>query len=184
MIIHGNDPATEPSFTLRNRIARALWSTVWLCLVRPSPRPFHGWRAFWIRLFGAEIGGDVHIYPNVKIWAPWQLRVGNRVGIADGVTLYNMATIEISDDCVISQGAHLCCGSHDIESVNFQLTAKPITIESNVWICAEAFIGPGVTIPEGCVIAARAVVTKSPASCWLVMAGNPAVQKKIRGVRP
>lgn len=180
MIVQGNDPATQASFSLGNRIARAIWGVVWLLLIRPSPRPFHRWRAFWLRLFGAKLGHDVHVYPNVKVWAPWQLVIGNRVGIADGVTLYNMAPMHIGDDCVLSQGAHLCGGSHDIESINFQLIAAPIKLESHVWICAEAFVGPGVIIAKGCVLGARGVAMKSIHQPWSVWAGNPAVFRKSR----
>lgn len=180
MIVQGNDPATQASFSLGNRVARAVWGLAWALFVRPSPRPLHAWRAFWLKLFGAKLGHDVHVYPTVKIWAPWQLTIGNRVGIADGVTLYNMAPMTISDDCVVSQGAHLCGGSHDIDSVNFQLVAAPITLKRRVWICAEAFVGPGVTIAEGCVLGARAVTTKSIQEPWTVWAGNPAIYRKHR----
>lgn len=180
MIIQGNDPYTQPSFSLGNRLLRALWGVLWLLLFRPSPRPMHVWRRLLLRLFGAKIGQHVHVYPNVKVWAPWQLIVGNKVGIADGVTLYNMAQIEIADDCVVSQGAHLCCGTHHIDSANFQLVAKPIKLEKNVWVCAEAFVGPGVTIAEGCVLGARAVVVKSIDAPYSVWVGNPAVMKRMR----
>jgi putative colanic acid biosynthesis acetyltransferase WcaF len=180
MIIQGSDPYTQASFSLGNRVMRALWGVVWLLFFRPSPRLLHAWRRLLLRLFGAKLGRHVNVYPNVKIWAPWQLIIGDKVGIADGVTLYNMALMEIGDCCVVSQGAHLCGGTHDIDSANFQLVAKPIKLEKNVWVCAEAFIGPGVTIAEGCVLGARAVVVKSIAEPWSVWAGNPAVKKKMR----
>jgi putative colanic acid biosynthesis acetyltransferase WcaF len=180
MIIQGNDPYTQPSFSLQNRIMRAIWGVVWLILFRTSPRPFHVWRRFLLRLFGAKLGKHVNVYPTVKIWAPWALDIGNFVGVADGVTLYNMASITIGDYCVISQGAHLCAGSHDIDSSNFQLITKPILLNSYAWVCAEAFVGPGVNIAEGCVLGARAVVVKSIVEPWTVWAGNPAVMKRLR----
>ena len=180
MILQGNNPYTQPSFSLGNRLKRALWGVVWVMFFRPSPRLFHAWRRFILRMFGAKIGKHVNVYPNVKIWAPWSLTIGSFVGIADGVTLYNMAPISIGDHCVVSQGAHLCAGSHDIDSTNFQLIAKPIRFEKNVWVCAEAFVGPGVTIAEGCVLGARAVVVKSINASWSVWAGNPAVMKRMR----
>lgn len=180
MIIQDNDPYTQPSFSLRNRMARALWGVVWLLLFRPSPRPFHAWRRFLLRLFGAKLGKNVNVYPGVNIWAPWLLTIGSRVGIANDVTLYNMALIDIGDNCVVSQGAHLCGGTHDIDSSNFQLQAKPIILKNNVWVCAEVFIGPGVAIAEGCVLGARSVIVKSVHAPWTVWAGNPAVMKRIR----
>lgn len=183
MIIQGNDPTVEPSFSLRNRLARLLWGITWFVAIRPSPRPFHRWRAFWFRLFGARVGKHVHIYPSVKVWAPWKLTIGDRVGIANGVTIYNMAHITLGDRCVVSQGAHLCAGSHDIDSENFQLIAAPIAISPYVWICAEAFVGPGVHIERGCVVGARAVVMKSIPAPWTVWAGNPAIQKRVRSAK-
>jgi len=180
VIVQNNDPYTQPSFSLANRIARAVWGIVWLVLFRTSPRPLHRWRNWLLRIFGAQLGTDVHVYPNVRIWAPWQLQIANRVGIADGVIIYNMAPISIGSNAVISQGSHLCGGTHDIDSRNFQLIAKPISIGDNAWVCAEAFIGPGVSIAEGCVIAARCVVSKTIDEPWTVWAGNPAIKKRSR----
>lgn len=183
MIIQGNDPYTQPSFSLGNRVARAVWGVVWLILFRPSPRPLHSWRRLLLRLFGARLGEHVHVHASVRIWAPWQLTIGDRVGIANGVLLYNMAPMTIGNGCVVSQGAHLCGGSHDIDSSNFQLVAKPIRLENDVWVCADVFVGHGVSIAEGCVLGARAVVMKSILDPWTVWAGNPAVLKKTRPER-
>ena len=180
MIIEDNDPFTQPSFSLGNRLARAAWGVVWVLLFRPSPRPLHAWRRWLLRAFGAQLGQDVHVHADVRIWAPWQLKIGNRVGIGNGVNLYNMVPMEIGDECVISQGAHLCGGSHDIDSPNFQLVARPITLAPNVWICADAFVGLGVRIARGCVVGARAVVVKNIDEPWTVWAGNPAQLKKYR----
>ncbi|MHA7679402.1 LbetaH domain-containing protein [Cupriavidus sp. PET2-C1] len=186
MILQGNDPTTGASFSLGNRIQRQLWHWAWLCLFRPSPRPLHAWRAALLRLFGAQLGAHVHIYPGAKIWAPWNLRVGSHVGVADGVTLYNMAPIVIGDFCVVSQGAHLCTGTHDYNSANFQLVAHPIVLAAHVWICAEAFVSPGVTLAEGAVIAPRAVVSKSLRTPWTVYGGIPAraISTRVRHAKP
>jgi putative colanic acid biosynthesis acetyltransferase WcaF len=180
MILEDNDPFIGPSFSLANRFRRTLWNIVHALLFKTSPRPFHAWRASLLRLFGASIGRDCHVYPLVKIWAPWNLCLGDFVGIADGVTLYCMDKISIGNYAVVSQGAHLCCGSHDYNSHNFQLIAKPIVIHERVWVCAEVFIHPGVVVPEGAVIGARAVVTKSLFEPWSVYAGNPCKQVATR----
>ena len=173
MILQNNDPTVGPSFSLGNRIARALWNTVWLVLFFPSPRPLHFWRRWLLQLFGAQIGHHVHIHGSVRIWAPWQLRIGNFVGIGEGAHLYNMAPLHIGDYCVVSQGAHLCGGSHAIDSPNFQLIARPITLGNHVWVCADAFVGLGVAVAEGCVLGARSVTVKSIVKPWTVWAGNP-----------
>lgn len=183
MIVQGNDPFLQPSFSLKNRCARLIWNLVWIITFRFSPRPFHSWRRLVLKCFGATVGNDVHVYPGVRIWAPWNLEVGDRVGIADGVILYSMDKIKIGRNSVVSQGAHLCGGSHDIKSKNFQLIAAPISIGADAWICAEAFIGPGVTVADGVVVGARGVAVRSIDQPWSVWAGNPCEFKKMRVLR-
>jgi putative colanic acid biosynthesis acetyltransferase WcaF len=180
MMIQGNDPYREPSFSLGHRLKRQLWYVVHALLFRPSPRPLHAWRALLLRMFGARLGQGCHVYPGVKVWAPWNLQLGDFVGVADGVTLYNMARITIGDYAVISQGTHLCGGTHDYNSANFQLVIKPIVIGSRVWLCADSFVGLGVSIADGSVVGARSVVTRSIVEPWCVWAGMPV--KKV-GVR-
>ncbi len=173
-VLRGKDPGTEPSFTFRNRVGRALWGLVYVILFRPSPRPLHRWRAALLSLFGARLGRHVHVCPSARIWAPWNLETGSYVGIGDRAIIYNMATIRLGDRCTVSQSAHLCCGSHDVDSADFQLIAGPIDVEPHVWICAEAFVGMGVRIAEGSVVGARAVVMRDLNSPWTVYAGVPA----------
>src|SRR5262249_10533314 len=88
-IAGATDPFLRPSFPLAHRARRQLWNIVALLLFRPSPRPAHAWRAFLLRLFGAQLGTDCHIYPRAEIWAPWNLRRDDTVGIADGAVIYN-----------------------------------------------------------------------------------------------
>lgn len=173
------DAFTGPCFSLSNRLARALWNGVWFVFCRFSPRPLHGWRAFWLRLFGARLGPGVHIYPGVKIWAPWNLEVGQETGIGEGVNLYNMDRIVLGERVVISQGTHLCTGTHDYEDPRFPLRTAPIRIGNHAWVAAEVFIHPGVVVEEGAVVGARSVVTHHlPA--WKVSAGHPCRPLKDR----
>lgn len=176
MILKGSNPYLGASFSFENRLLRALWGVAYLLLFRISPRPFHAWRVLLLRLFGARVGKGCHVYPSVKVWAPWNLNFGNHVGVADGVILYCMDRISIGDFAVISQGAHLCGATHDYNSANFQLIAKPITIGAYTWVCAEAFVHPGVLVSEGAVVGARAVVIHDLTEPWAVYTGNPCRQ--------
>ncbi len=125
-----------------------------------------------MRLFGARLGNGCHIYSAVRVWAPWKLTCGEHVGVADFAILYNQSDIFLGDRVVVSQGSHLCTGTHDYNTAGFPLFAKPIHVGSDAWIAAECFVMPGITIGEGAVIGARSVVTKDlPA--WTVCAGHP-----------
>ena len=170
---------TGPSFSINNRLARICWNIVYVLFFRISPSPFFGWRKYLLVIFGAKIGEGVHVYPGVKIWAPWNLEIGDYSGIASGVILYSQGKITIGKKVVISQGAHLCAGTHDYTDPGFPLITKPIVIMDHVWIAAEAFIHPGITIGEGAVIGARSVVTKDMPS-WMICAGHPSIPFKKR----
>ena len=181
-ILEGADPYRQSSFSLANRAARIAWNLVYILLFRFTPRLMYSWRAFLLRIFGAKIGKGCHVYPKSIVWAPWNLEMGDCSCIADEVLCYSMARIIIGERSVISQGVRLYTGSHDYESPNFQLYAKPITIGPNVWIAAEAFVMPGVTISEGSVIGARSVVTHDMPA-WTVCAGNPCKSIKQRQIK-
>ncbi len=173
------DTFKEPSFSLGNRIKRLIWGFAYFFLFRYSPKPIHAWRSLILRLFGAKIGKGVHVYPKVTIWAPWNLEVADETGIANGVNLYSQGKIIIGKRVVISQGSHICTGSHDYTQRGFPLFTKDISIGDNVWIAAESFIHPGVVIGEGCVIGARSVVLKDMPE-WMICSGHPCKPLKKR----
>src|SRR4030095_3625742 len=108
--MYNQDTFSGPSFSLSNRMTRVLWTIVSGLFFQFSPKPLHKFRAFLLRLFGAKVGRGVHIYPKVKIWAPWNLVLDDECGVADGVILYSQGQIRIGFRVVISQGAHLAAG--------------------------------------------------------------------------
>jgi len=173
------DTHTGASFSVGNRVMRILWSVAYLLLFKYSPRPLHGWRSFLLKCFGAKVGKGVHVYPGVKIWAPWNLILDDECGIASGVELYSQGLITVGKRAVISQGSYICTGTHDYNDKGFPLYTIPIVIGSNAWVAAGVFIHPGVTIGNGCVIGARSVVTKNMPE-WMVCAGFPCKVLKER----
>jgi putative colanic acid biosynthesis acetyltransferase WcaF len=86
-----------------------------------------------------------------------------------------LGPIDIGRQVTISQGAHLCAGSHDYKRADMPLLKPPITIRDAAWVCADAFIGPNVEIGNLAIVGARAVAMKNvPAGA--IVAGNPARQ--------
>lgn len=126
-----------------------------------------------VRLFGAKTGPDSCYYRSVRIYAPWNLKIVNHVMIGSGVNIYNKGEVSIGENVIISEGAFLCTASHDVTSPTMRLIVRPINIGNNVWIGAKATILPGVTIGEGAVVGACAVVAKDVPP-WSVVVGNPA----------
>lgn len=160
-----------PSFA--NKVRRAIWNIFCVVFYRTVPTPMFFVRRVILRLFGASIAHNARPYPRAKIFAPWNLVMAENSCIANDVQCYNVATITIGKDSIVSQRAHLCSASHDFRSPDFELVASSIEIEEGAWVAAEAFIGPGVAVHKNAVVGARAVVNKSvPAG--VVIAGNPA----------
>ncbi len=171
------DPYKAPAKSLRNRMARFLWQIVYLLLFRTSPRPFHAWRATLLRLFGAKLGSDCHVYPKVVIWAPWNLICEDVVAIADEAIIYNPSPITLKSHCTISQQAYLCSATHDYDDPAFPVISEPITVGCYAWICARATVLLGVTVGEGAVLGLGSVASRN-LEPWTVYAGLPA--KKIK----
>jgi putative colanic acid biosynthesis acetyltransferase WcaF len=165
--------------SLGNKMGRVLWAIVWGTLFRWSPRVMFSWRRLLLRLFGANIGRNARISPSVRIWAPWNLTVGDEAAIAHDVDCYCVAPLNIGRHSTISQYAFLCTASHDISDPHMRLVSAPVTICDQAWVCAGAFIGPGVVIGEGAVTGAMSVVTKD-VEPWTVVVGNPAKVIKKR----
>lgn len=171
-----------PSFSLSHRATRAMWTLTWLLLASWTPPPLHKWRRLLLLLFGAKVARTAAIYGSARIWYPANFAAGDYARVGPRANVYSMAKIVLGNYVTISQGAHLCAGSHDIEDPHFQLVAKPIMVGARAWVAAEAFVGPGVTIGDGAVLGARGCAFRDLAP-WTVYAGNPARPIKTRQLR-
>ena len=171
-----------PSFSLRNRLIRAAWNLAWRLLVSWTPPPLHAWRRFVLRTFGASVAPTAIIHGSARIWLPANLQLGRYAVIGPRTTIYNMSDIVLEDYAMVSQGAHLCTGTHDIEDPYFQLKSRPITIATRAWVAADAFVGPGVRVGEGSVLGARGCTFRD-LEPWTVYTGNPAQEIRKRKIR-
>jgi putative colanic acid biosynthesis acetyltransferase WcaF len=168
--------------TLTNRIGRAAWGVVWLCLFRPTLRPMHRWRAALLRVFGAKLGRSCYIYAGARIWAPWNLVCGDGVGIADGAEIYNPSPVVLGDFAIISQQAYLCGATHDLHDPTFPMISAPIRVGEYAWICARATVQMGLTVGPGAILALGAIATHD-LEPWSIYAGVPARRIKSRPKR-
>lgn len=160
-------------------VRKFAWFLVWNLLYRPSPRRMRKFRVWLLRRFGASVPYTVNLLPSSRVWHPWLLTIGEHACLADGVMVYNLGPVFIGAHTVLSQDAYVCAGTHDYSRSDLPLLRPPITIGAGVWVCAKAFIGPGVTIADNVVVGACAVVTKNvPAD--VIVQGNPAIVVKAR----
>ena len=137
-----------------------------------------------LQLFGARLARDARVYPSAKIWAPWNLTMATKSCLGHDVDCYCVAAIELEADATVSQRSFLCAASHDIHDPERPLVTAPIRISRGAFVFAEAFIGMGVTVGEGAVVAGRAVVVRD-VEAFSIVAGNPAKvvgERRFRGV--
>lgn len=155
------------------KIKRLLWAGIEATFFRLSFHTMNAWRCFLLRLFGAAIGPHCIIRRTVRTYYPWNVRIGELCIIGDDARLYSLGTITIGHRAMISQEAYLCAGTHDHTDPALPLLTPPIEVGADAWICARAFIGPGVKIGEGAIVAACGVAVKN-VEPWTIVGGNPA----------
>jgi putative colanic acid biosynthesis acetyltransferase WcaF len=165
-------------YSSKEFVLRFIWAFIEPVFFSYSPRLFYGWRNLMLKIMGAKIGKGVKIYPSARIMYPWLLEIGEYTTISWDVKVYNLAFSKIGSHTMISQYSHLCGGTHDYRRKDFDLIRTGFTIGDYVWIAADVFIGPGVTVHNKAVVAARAVVVKD-AETNSIVGGNPA---KVMGV--
>jgi putative colanic acid biosynthesis acetyltransferase WcaF len=141
-----------------------LWQVAWFAV---SHLLFQAWwlparfRPVILRAFGAHVGAGCNIRNSVRIHWPWKLTLGDHVWIGEGALLLNLEQITVGSHVCISQDAALCTGSHDVRSPSFEYDNAPITIGDGAWITLRAAVLRGVTVPEGGLAPAGAVVRRA-----------------------
>lgn len=182
----GNEPprvqAQASPWSLREKLGRIAWMYIGSWLFWFSFHNWYAYRAMILRAFGAKIGRGARVRATVHVEIPWHLRLGEDVTVGDHAILYALGPITLGDRTIISQHAHLCAGTHDHTARDFRLLRPPIEVGSDVWIAAEAFVGPDVSIGDRSVVGARSVVMRNlPPD--MICAGHPARPLKPRVIR-
>lgn len=124
--------------------------------------------AFWARLHGLPF-----VHQRARITLPWNLILHHRACLGDRANVYSLGEIEIGAAATVAQEAYLCTGTHQFGSPNLELQTAKITIGDGAFICARAFLLPGVTIGPRAIVGACAVVSRDVPENGRV-AGNPA----------
>jgi len=160
-------------------------------------------RRYWHRLRGADLAPGVIVFPSAKLLRhPRNIDIGadaiikshahlcpcnDRAKVSIGARttigfyslIYASQGISIGDDCMIAPFVYIVDSNHGTAAnkrMNQQPnTTSPVSIGDDVWIGAHAVILAGVTIGDGAIVAAGAVVNGDVAA-GTVVGGVPAKQ--------
>lgn len=114
-------------------------------------------------IYNTKLGKNVVIYGGSEIRSPYNIEIGEGTIIGDDSKLDGRNGIIIGRNVNFSTGVWIWTEQHNPQSAEFSCINEgaPVVIGDRVWISCRAIILPGVTIGEGAVIAAGAVVTKN-----------------------
>jgi virginiamycin A acetyltransferase len=114
------------------------------------------------------------------------IRIGRGTVVHGGCVLKGTSPIAIGRYCAIAEGAHVVSSNHSLRYANMNVALQtrlggddvreskgPVRIGHGVWIADNAIVLSGVTIGNGAVVAAGAVVSRD-VEPFAVVAGSPA----------
>lgn len=125
------------------------------------------------------IGNSVRLESRTRriyfhVWPEGELTLGDGAAVNDGARIECMCAIRIGERVGIAFDAVIIDSDfHAIHDRRMRPPGKPVVIEDDAWVAANAMIFPGVTVGEGAVVAGGAVVRHDVPPFTLV-AGNPA----------
>lgn len=135
--------------------------------------PLHFVRRFSYKLAGISIGKKSTIHMGARFYKPSLISIGEGTIVGDHAFLDGRARLTVGNHTSIASQVMIYNSEHDLSNVSFAAIEAPVKIGDYVFIGPRAIILPGVTIGDGAVVAAGAVVTKDVAP-RMIVGGVPA----------
>ncbi|MBU3010327.1 putative colanic acid biosynthesis acetyltransferase [Polaribacter vadi] len=173
------NPVQTTPFSFKEKVKSHIWKIVNMTIFKLFPNQIKKPRIYLLRLFGAKLSSTVNINRTAKIDHPWNLEMGHLSSLGHKSWAYCLDKITIGEKCCIGEYSFLITGSHNVNSVGFEMVTSPIVINDGCWVTTGVYILPGVTLGKYSVIGAKSLVVKSiePLS---IVGGNPAKYIKKR----
>ena len=164
-------------YVIAHRLQPKILSYDWFKIWGKRLFTFHsliglGWRGWRWQHRGVRLGqmagmGECEVAGDHRL-----LHIGD-FSFVGRASIQLLASVTIGNNAIINDGVTILTGTHDVNHEHCQLHTKPVVIGHYAWICTGALILPGVTVGEGGVVGAGAVVTRD-VPAYTVVAGNPA----------
>jgi acetyltransferase-like isoleucine patch superfamily enzyme len=141
--------------------------------------PSHRVRNALYRRAGLTLPRTSSIHWRAEFYAPERIRVGEHCTIGDAAFLDGRSGLTIGDNVNLGSHVTIYTRQHAVDSPDFAEVGAPVVIKDYAWVSSHSILLPGVTVGEGAVVAAGAVVARS-VPAYTVVAGNPARQVRQR----
>lgn len=118
-------------------------------------------RALMSRLVGYRVDDGFRLFPPVYTDFGKNIKIGKDVFVNSGCCFQDQGGVTLGDGCLVGHNVVFATLDHDKRpGRRGNMTAAPIVVGKDVWIGAHATILKGVTIGDGAIVAAGAVVTR------------------------
>lgn len=144
--------------------------------------PLHSVRNFIWQLAGIKLGCCSTLHTGVRVFDPHNIKIGEGTIIGYACFIDGRDKVEIGDHTDIASEVMIYSQEHDINAEDFAARSEKVKIGNYVFIGPRAIIMPGITIGDGAVVAAGAIVTKDVVP-YTIVGGVPAKeigQRKLK----
>ena len=126
-----------------------------------------------------SVGRNLIVMAGTRFRSIENLVLGNDVQIGYDNFIQAYGGVTIGDNVMTAPGVKIWSVNHNFEDKNVLIANQgvkeaEVIIGNDVWISSNAFILPGVVLPDGVVVSAGSVVGIKAYSSYSILAGNPA----------
>jgi acetyltransferase-like isoleucine patch superfamily enzyme len=167
------------------RLRRDVWADARLrLLAEVGAVPSHRFRAYWYRRAGLTLGPHSSIHWRAEFYAPQTITIGDFTTIGDSAFLDGRSGLRIGANVNLGSHVSIYTRQHDPDDPDFAEVGAPVSVGDYAWLASHCIVLPGVTIGEGAVVAAGAVVTRDVAA-YTMVGGVPAtyIRDRARDLR-
>lgn len=143
-------------------------------------RPLRRWCC---TLIYAKAGKNINVEKGVYFGNGFDLEIGDNSGI--GINCQIHGPVKIGNNVMMGVDVVIISANHRFDRIDIPMNQqghqpdRPVIIGDDVWVGTRAILLPGVSIGDGAIIGAGAVVTKDVPP-YAISAGNPASVIKYR----
>jgi acetyltransferase-like isoleucine patch superfamily enzyme len=184
-------PPSPPRAPARQEVAR-YWATLrWRRIIGLELEDWLGWlvrslpgilgfgaRHLACKLLFARADGIVFVYPGARFLHGYGIQTGANLRVNSGVFIDARGGLTIGANVLIGPNVVIVTSQHQWDDPTRPIVAQghriaPVRIGDDVWIGGNAVITQGITLGDGCVVGAGAVVTSDVAP-YTIVGGVPA----------